>query len=107
MAYAFDDESRDLVEASWKVARPDGKAPIPIGPCFADGCPGVLHVIVDRDRPMDPASLSTWRPNAMCHRKDTEGKYRPNRDHQIDAKVYAADLARHAEVPNDTDVIRV
>lgn len=85
LAYEFIQDLEDVHRDAWKVARPDGKAYIPIGQCFADGCDGKLRVLIDRDRPLDVASLTMWRPNAKCDADDS---------HVIDARLYAAQQGR-------------
>lgn len=91
LAYEFIDDVERVHRDSWRVARPDGKARIPIGDCFQDGCNGKLRVLIDRDRPLDPASLSTWRPNAKCDSGDES--------HVIDARIYAAQRGGDTPVP--------
>lgn len=88
VAFAFEDEVRELSESSWGVARPDGKALIPIGTCGMDGCAGKLRVLIDRDKPMDPESLRLWRPVARCN---------VDRGHVIDARIYAANTPVQVE----------
>ena len=80
LAYVFIHDVERVHWQSWEVARPDGKARIPIGPCFQDECTGKLRVLIDRDRPLDTSSLTMWRPSAKC---DTD------EDHVIDARLYA------------------
>lgn len=90
LAYEFIDDVERVHRDSWKVARPDGKARIPIGACFQDGCAGTLKVTIDRDRPLDTASLTMWRPNAKCD---------ANEGHVIDARIYAAQKGGDTPVP--------
>jgi len=90
VAYEFIDDLDRVHRESWAVARPDGKARIPIGPCFIAGCEGKLRVTIDRDRPLDTDSLRLWRPNGVCD---------ADREHVIDARLYAAERGR--DTPED------
>lgn len=103
-AYEFVQDVDRVHHESWKIARPNGLVNIPIGPCFADDCPGTLFVTIDRDRSTEAASLTLWRPVATCHTKDAEGKFHPNGDHQIDARLYAKDREQHADEERMTTV---
>lgn len=104
VAYEFIEDLEKIHRKSWAVARPDGRVKIPIGPCFADECPGTLNVTVDRERSTESASLALWRPMAMCYLKGSDGKALANPEHQIDAKLYAAEKARHADEEEVTHV---
>jgi len=98
IGWEFHDDLDKVHRAAWAVARPGGKVPIPIGPCFADGCTGILHVTIDRDKPLRDDEVALWRPTAVCHVKDIEGKPEANDAHRIDARLYHADkVAQHAE----------
>lgn len=89
LAYEFIQDLENVHRHAWAVARPDGKARIPIGHCFQDGCTGKLRVLIDRDRPLDPSSLTMWRPNAKCDADD---------GHVIDARLYAAQRGKDTPV---------
>lgn len=80
IAYEFASDLEEVSRSAWRVARPDGMAHIPVGACFQEGCKGSVRVTIDRDRPMDAASLATWRPTATCDVNDA---------HKIDARLYA------------------
>lgn len=100
VAFEFEADLEKVSNESWAVANPDGKAKIPIGPCFAEGCTGTLHITIDRDSPLDQRELALWRPTAACYVRNHEGKFKKNpAAHRIDAKVYAANTPeRGAEV---------
>lgn len=89
LAYEFIDDVERVHRHAWAVARPDGKAYIPIGRCFQDGCSGTLKVVIDRERPLDKSSLTMWRPNARCDKDE---------GHVIDARLYAAQYRKDTPV---------
>jgi hypothetical protein len=83
IAYEFAQDVETVSNRAWNIARPTGRALIPIGPCVVDGCVGKMRVQIDRDRPLDPGSLALWQPDAVC---ESDG------GHVMGARLYAQNL---------------
>lgn len=79
VAWDFAETVDDTARQCWPIARPSGLAWIPLDvKCFVYNCEGEMRVRIDRDKPIDDASLAMWRPLAVC-------KQDPS--HVIDAKL--------------------
>ncbi|MCK9602221.1 MAG: hypothetical protein M0R06_24465, partial [Sphaerochaeta sp.] len=98
VAWDFAEDVEQVDHKAWKVARPDGWTWVPIDrACYIEGCPGKMHIHINRDDPRDDADLALWRPEAVCftERKGLDGKpvKHMTHDHRVDAKLLRWNVA--------------
>lgn len=66
IAYEFAEDVERVSREAWAIARPNGLARIPVGPCSEDQCEGVMQATIDRDNAADVSLRAVWDKTLRC-----------------------------------------